>query len=303
MSTSAKAPAGTLAASLAMTGWAASGVISKGLEELGPLAVTFWRMWLYTFIVLVFLRLNGKPLKFSSIKVSFWGGVSLAFDIMLFFTSIRLTTIANATVIGSLQPVLMLFLAPRIFGEKPRGRNWVLNGIAIVGVAVVVFGSSGITEWSLRGDAVAVLTLIAWTGYFIFSKLSTAKIPAAQYTGATALICSIVVTPFAVFSGQVFDAPSAGAWFWLGVLAIGPGFASHMLMNWSMVHIPAWFCSTLTLAIPVTSTLLAWAFLDEQVALLQFVGMGIVMVALTVVVTGQATDNEPAQTPVKPLND
>ncbi len=293
-SSTAGSSVGTLAAALAMAGWAASGVISKGLADLGPLAVTFWRMWLYAIIVLTFLRANGSSLKLSSIKVSFWGGVSLAFDIMLFFTAIRLTTIANATVIGSLQPVLMLFIAPRLFGERPRGRHWALNGVAIAGVAIVLFGSAGVPDWSPLGDAVAVFTLISWTGYFVFSKLCSTKIPSSQYTGATALICSIVVTPFALFSGQVFEMPTAGAWFWLGVLAVGPGFASHMLMNWSLARIPAWFCSTLTLAIPVTTTLLAWAFLDEQVTLLQFVGMGVVMLALSAVVVDQpAAESQP----------
>ncbi len=278
---------GAIGAIIAMVGWSASGVISKGLEELGPLAVTFWRMWLYCIIVLTFLRLNGSPLKLSSIKVSLWGGVSLAFDIMLFFTAIRLTTIANATVVGSLQPVLMLFIAPRLFGERPLARHWLLNGIAIGGAAVVVLGSSGVPDWSPLGDAVALLTLFAWTGYFLFSKICSKKIPSAQYTGATALICSIVVTPFALFSGQVFNAPSGGAWFWLVALAIVPGFISHMLMNWSLARIAAWLGSTLTLTIPVTSTVLAWAFLNEQVNVLQFVGMGVVITALSVVVIDQ----------------
>ncbi len=270
-----------------MVGWSASGVISKGLAELGPLAVTFWRMWLYCIIVLAFLRLNGSPLKLNSIKVSLWGGVSLAFDIMFFFTAIRLTTIANATVMSSLQPVLMLFLAPRLFGERPRGRHWALNGVAIVGVVVVVLGSSGVPDWSPLGDAVALLALFAWTGYFLFSKICSTKISSAQYTGATALICSIVVTPFALFSGQVFVVPSSGAWVWLVVLAIVPGFMSHMLMNWSLARIAAWLASTLTLTIPVTSTVLAWVFLNEQVNALQFVGMGVVITALSVVIMDQ----------------
>ncbi|HCB34450.1 MAG TPA: hypothetical protein DEP66_05680 [Acidimicrobiaceae bacterium] len=279
---------GTPAAALAMVGWAASGVISKGLAEIGPLAVTFWRMWLYTAVVLVFLWLNGAPLRLASVKVSAAGGVSLAFDIMLFFTSVRLTTIANATVMTSLQPVLIMLIAPRLFGEHPTRRHWALNGVAVVGVAVVVFGSSGLPEWSPVGDALSLLTLFAWTGYFLFSKLSTRRIDSSQYTAGSALVCSLVVTPFALASGQVFDAPSAGAWLWLGVLAVGPGFASHMLMNWSLARIPAWFGSTLTLAIPVSSTLLAWAFLDERVALLQFVGMGVVMLALSAVVADQS---------------
>ncbi|MFT7646391.1 MAG: drug/metabolite transporter (DMT)-like permease [Candidatus Poriferisodalaceae bacterium] len=280
-------PRGVPAAALAMVGWAASGVIAKGITELGALSVVFWRMWIYTTIVLVFLKLRGTPLRMNSVRVSFKGGIALGADIMLFFVSIRLTTVANATVIASLQPILMMMLAGRLFNERPRQADWALAGVALTGVAIVMFGSSGLPEWSLGGDLLSVLTLFAWTLYFIFSKLTRQHIDSAQYTGATALISALLATPFAVFSGQVFDMPSPSAWMWLVILSIGPGFTSHMLMNWALGHIPAWFASTLTLAIPVSSTLLAWAFLNEQVVLWQFVGMSVVIFALAMIVIGQ----------------
>lgn len=280
-------PRGLPAAALAMVGWAASGVIAKGISELGPLAVVFWRMWIYTAIVLVFLHLRGTPLRLSSIRASVGGGLSLGADIMLFFVSIRLTTVANATVIGSCQPVIMLLIAGRLFGERPRRSDWGLALVALAGVSVVLFGSSGLPEWSPRGDLLSVVTVVAWTLYFVFSKLTRDEIDSSQYTGATALLAALVASPFAIGSGQVFDMPSPTAWLWLVILSVGPGFTSHMLMNWAFGHIPAWLGSTLTLAIPVTSTLLAWAFLDEQVVALQFAGMALVMMALALLVTGQ----------------
>ncbi len=282
-------PRGLPAAALAMVGWAASGVIAKGIDELGALAVVFWRMWIYTAIVLVFLHLRGTPLRRSSIRASLGGGLSLGADIMLFFVSIRLTTVANATVIGSCQPVIMLLIAGRLFGERPRRADWSLAMLALSGVAIVLFGSSGLPEWSPVGDALSVVTVIAWTLYFVFSKLTRSTIDSSQYTGATALLAALVSTPFAIGSGQVFDLPSANAWLWLIILSIGPGFTSHMLMNWAFGHIPAWLGSTLTLAIPVTSTLLAWAFLDEPVVAIQFGGMAVVMLALALLVNGQTS--------------
>ena len=278
---------GVPAAAIAMVGWAASGVISKGIDELGALSVVFWRMWIYAAIVLLFLRVRGTPLRWSSIKVGMRGGLALGADVMLFCTSIRLTTVANATVVGSCQPIFMLLIAGRLFGERPRHVDWALAGVALSGVAIVMFGSSGLPEWSPAGDLLSVVTLVAWTLYFVFSKLSRDQIDSAQYTGATALVSALIATPFAVFSGQVFDMPSSTAWLWLVILSIGPGFTSHMLMNWSLGHIPAWFGSTLTLAIPVTSTLLAWAFLDEEVVALQFVGMAVVIVPLAAIVIAQ----------------
>lgn len=279
---------GVPAAAIAMVGWAASGVIAKGITELGALAVVFWRMWIYAVIVLLFLKLRGTPLRKDSLRVSWRGGISLGADIMLFFSAVRLTTVANATVIGSCQPLIMLLIAGRLFGERPKRHHWFLALVAICGVAIVMFGSTGVQGWSPKGDLLAVAVVAAWTGYFVFSKLSSRQIESSQYTGATALICALFATPFALASGQVFTMPSSNAWVWLVVLSIGPGFTSHMLMNWSLSRIPAWLGSTLTLAIPVTATVMAWIFLGEEVAALQFVGMAVVLVTLGVIVLSQS---------------
>ena len=279
---------GIPAAAIAMVGWAASGVIAKGITELGALAGVFWRMWIYAVIVVLFLKIRGPPLKRESFRVSWKGGVALGADIMLFFSALRLTTVANATVIGSCQPLLMLLIAGRLFGERPRRHDWLLAMVAICGVIIVMFGSTGVQGWSPAGDLLSVATVVAWTLYFVFSKLSSSKIESSQYTGATAVVCALFATPFALASGQVFDVPSGNAWIWLIILSIGPGFASHMLMNWALVRIPVWFGSTLTLAIPVTATVMAWVFLSEDVVALQFLGMGIVLFALALIVLGQS---------------
>ncbi|SUZ49311.1 uncharacterized protein METZ01_LOCUS2165, partial [marine metagenome] len=283
---------GVPAAAIAMVGWAASGVIAKGISELGAMAVVFWRMWIYAAIVLLFLKMRGTPLRRESLRVSWRGGISLGADIMLFFTALRLTTVANATVIGSCQPLIMLLIAGRIFGERPRRQDWGMAAVAIIGVGLVMFGSTGIPGWSPRGDLLSVATVVAWTAYFVFSKLSSRHIESSQYTGATALICALFATPFALASGQVFDMPSANAWMWLVVLSVGPGFASHMLMNWALGQIPAWLGSTLTLGIPVTATIMAWVFLGEEVAAIQFLGMAVVLLALGVIVLGQSKSTQ-----------
>ena len=275
-----------------MVGWAASGVIAKGISELGALAVVFWRMWIYAAIVLLFLKMRGTPLRRESLRVSWRGGIALGADIMLFFTALRLTTVANATVIGSCQPLIMLLIAGRIFGERPRRQDWGMAAVAIIGVGLVMFGSTGIPGWSPRGDLLSVATVVAWTAYFVFSKLSSRHIESSQYTGATALICALFATPFALASGQVFDMPSANAWMWLVVLSVGPGFTSHMLMNWALGQIPAWLGSTLTLGIPVTATIMAWVFLGEEVAAIQFLGMAVVLLALGVIVLGQSKSTQ-----------
>ena len=82
--------------------------------------------------------------------------------------------------------------------------------------------------------------------------------------------------------------PAVADWLPLAGLALGGGVLGHTLMNWSLVRIPLWIGSALTLLIPVSSSLLAWVFLDESLSAGQLVAMAVVIGVLVVLVRGQA---------------
>jgi drug/metabolite transporter (DMT)-like permease len=273
------------AALIAMVAWSASGVITKGIDMDG-LAVVLYRMWLYTAVMVVVLAAQRNRLTWAKIRASLLGGIALGLDVALFFSAVKETTIANATVIGALQPILMLAFGRRLFGESEAAsrRDVMLSFVAIVGVGVVMYGSTGLPDWKPRGDILALCGLLAWTCYFVFSKRTQERLSPIEYSAATALIAAVVNTPIALSSGQDLSWPDAGNWVWLVLLAIGPGLVGHVFMNWSLTRIPVWLGATLALFIPVTSTLLAWLFIDEDVIAVQFVGMAIVLAALAGVV-------------------
>ena len=274
-----RSPLGVAAGLTAMAAWAASGVIAKGLD-MGGLAIVLYRTWMYAVIVVAILAATGRRLSRHTLRISAAGGVGLGLDIALFFSAVKQTTMANATVIGALQPVLMLVVARRLFGERVRGRDVALSGVAVAGVVVVMFGSSGLPDAHPSGDLLAFGALFAWTAYLVFSKRTQAEVSPLEYSAATAVWAAVVVTPLAVLSGQDLSVPSGGDLLWLVLLALVPGLVGHGLMNWSLTRIPIWLGATLGLAVPVTSTLLAWAFIDEQVDPLQFLGMAIAVGAL-----------------------
>ena len=77
-------------------------------------------------------------------------------DIVLFFSALRETSVANATVIGALQPILLAPIGVRLFGEQLGKRVVVWSVVAVAGTSVVVLGATGVPEWSPRGDLLAV---------------------------------------------------------------------------------------------------------------------------------------------------
>ena len=104
--------------------------------------------------------------------------------------------------IGALQPILMLLIVGRLFGERVHRRDVLLSMVAIAGVGIVMFGSAGLPDANPHGDLLAAGALFAWTGYFVFSKRTQQAMSPLEYTAATALWATALNTPIAFLSGQ-----------------------------------------------------------------------------------------------------
>lgn len=215
---------------------------------------------------------------------------------MFFFTAVKLTTIVNATTIGSLQPLVVAVFAARMFGEQIRLRDIGAALVTICAVIVIVVESSGRPEWNGAGDLAAVGALFAWAAYFVFSKRSRGVITSTEYTAGTGFWTTIVAGIAGLVAGQDMAFPASSEWLPLLVLVLGTGVLGHSVMNWSLVRVPLWLGSTLTLLIPVVSSIAAWIWLGEPLTWIQVVAMMVVIAALGTIVMGQRHP-EPVRAP------
>jgi drug/metabolite transporter (DMT)-like permease len=283
---------GLTGAAIAVTAWGGTGVVIKAID-MESMSIAFYRFALYAVVVVVWMRVRNTWPSWQMLRNSLAGGVCLSLDVALFFTAVKLTTIVNATIISALQPVLVMAVAGPLFGERIRRRDVGVSLIAVAGVVAVVVLSAGKPEWNGVGDLAAVGALIAWTGYLVLSKRSASTMTSMQYTVGTALWTTVFSLPIGLAVGHDMGPPAVADWLPLAGLALGGGVLGHTLMNWSLVRIPLWIGSALTLLIPVSSSLLAWVFLDESLSAGQLVAMAVVIGVLVVLVRGQAPVGSP----------
>ncbi len=164
---------------------------------------------------------------------------------------------------------------------------------------VIVIESSGTPEWSPLGDVLAVGAVFAWSGYFIFSKRSKGVISPQEYTAGTALWTALICLVAGLVFRQDMSAPDSGDWLPLLALTFGAGILGHSIMNWSLVRVPLWLGSVLTLLIPVVGAVVAWVFLGEALTAVQIVAIIVVISALASIVTSQ-DQPEPVRAPQAP---
>jgi drug/metabolite transporter (DMT)-like permease len=287
---------GLAAMGVAITAWGITGVLIKAID-LDAISLAFWRFLIYAVIFTVYVRSRGVRFDLSVMRSTMAGGLCLAGDVMLFFTAVKHTNVVNATTIGALQPLLLAVAAMKLFGETIRWREIVAAVVAIAGVVVIVAESAGTPEWSPAGDLAAVGALFCWSAYWIFAKRAQERITPMQYTAGTGWWTAIMALPIGLLVGHDMSVPEVEQWAPLAALILAGGVLGHAMMNWSIVRVPLWLGSTLTLLIPVLSSLAAWLFLDEPLTVIQIVGMAVVVAALAAIVLSQQSPR-----PVEPLD-
>lgn len=279
-------PLGVGAALVAVLAWGFSTVIVKGID-MGSLAIGVYRFTIYSLVLGAFLAARRTPITLRVLRASMWGGIALGADIALFFSAVKLTSIANATVIGALQPVVIAIVGTRLFGERISQRNIGLGFIALLGALAVVLTGADDSGSSLAGNSLAVGALISWAAYFVFSRQAKQHITPQEYTVGASIWTAIINLPLALAFGQDLSWPNSSTWVWLLALTFGSGLLGHSMMNWSIQQIPLWISSTFTLLIPVISAIAAWIWLSEPLTGAQVFAMAVVLAALAGIVTSQ----------------
>lgn len=285
----ASSPLGIGAAVAAVTAWGLGNTIIAGVELPG-LTIAACRLLLAVAVYVPILYLKGGRISRRSFRHGWVGGVAFGADIATFFVAIHLTTVANATTISALQPLVIMGFAAVMFGERIRSRHLVCAVTATVGVALVAFGAARSGTGSLAGDLMSVVALFAWAWYFIASKKARTELDTFEYMTVMNIVAFVVVAPVALLSGDLLDAssrPDLGQLLAIALIVAVPG-SGHILINWAHAHTTLVLTSLITLAMPVLSTTSAAVFLDQKVVASQMIGIAVVLASLAVVILGDA---------------
>ena len=90
-----------LALSVAMVAWGVTGVIAKSVD-MGGMALAAYRTTVGAVVLITALLVTGRRITWADVRAAAPGGVFLGLDLVFFFSAVKLTTVANATVIGAL---------------------------------------------------------------------------------------------------------------------------------------------------------------------------------------------------------
>ena len=162
----------TLLLVLALFSVSTSPIIGRALENVGAISISFWRMFLASFILWIFslVKPQGKIKISKNRNKIIYAGILLGFHFALFFEAIKITSISNATFLGTLAPFFTLIL--EIYFLKRKFSRVVLLGLIVTffgSIIILVYDFDLSTSFTL-GNIYAVLCSICLAIAFVIAE-------------------------------------------------------------------------------------------------------------------------------------
>lgn len=285
-------------AAVAVFAWGFGPLLVRGIDASAP-TIVFWRLWIAAPVMLVAAYFTGGRVSVPLLKSVFVPGVLFGISMLVGFTSYQQTSIANATLIGALQPALMLFIGPMLFGDRSGGRQVLFAVIALAGISTVVLGAKDSSGASLHGDVLALINLGLFTAYFVRVKqVRNEGVHSAALVAGVFCVAAVVVSPWVLLTSHDLGAIHGVDWLSIVAMVLVSGLVGHGLMTWAQRHLDITLASLLMLGSPVVSAVGAWVVFSQRLSGLQIAGAAVVLTALAAIVLDVRSNAVPVDIPL-----
>lgn len=258
------------------------------LSELGPTATAFHRVALAVPLLWACLAIERRregaaprPPR-RQIWMLIFAGVCFSADLAFWHWSIKLTSVANATLFANFTPIFVTVGAYFLLGERVRP-SFLLGLALALGGAVLLMGDSlTLSLDHLLGDGLGIVTAVFYGGYLLVVTRLRGTVSVARIMLWSGVVTATVLFPVAILSGESVVPKTLHGWLILIGLAWGSHAAGQSLIAYALAHLPASFSSVALLVQPVGAALLAWSLLAEPLGILQALGGAVVLAGVLV---------------------
>lgn len=210
-------------------------------------------------------------------------GLSMALFQPFFFTAVSLTGVAVGTVaaIGS-APVFSGMIEWMVFKTRPAGVWWVSTCLAVIGCIILMFNTSAVTV-----DPTGILSALgAGISFAGFTILNSRLVRTHHPIASAAVIFStsaLMLLPFVFIYDSSWVAESDGLLVALHIGVLATGLA-YYLFTGGLRHVKSSTAVTLSLAEPLTASLLGVLLVGEVLDVWSWVGLIMLLMGLALLV-------------------
>jgi len=212
-------------------------------------------------------------------------GIALGLHFICWISSLSYTSVASASVLVTMHPMMLIIAERFLFKERFRGAVWAGVIISLAGSVFLGWSDQYATEQfshPILGNSLAFTAAVIFTLYFLAGRKIRQKLEWIDYIFRIYSVAAVTCGAFVVFYG--FNLPgfleTTGLLVGFG-LAVGPQILGHGSMNYAVKYISPTLLSTLILAEPLFASVIAYFWFGEIPPTASIAAMLIILTGIT----------------------
>lgn len=253
------------------------GPILVRLSDVGPVAAGLWRLvFALPLLAILTRRADGAISGFAPIALL--TGLAFALDLGFWHYGIAFTSVAKATVLSNLTPVVVTAVAWLVLKQKPSPLFLVAVALAVAGAWIMAMardvGFAG--KSPVLGDILSTATAFWYALYFLAVSAARRTMGASRLMFWSTLTGAPILLLAALGLHEQLTPGSLTGWaacVGLGVMHV----AGQGSIAWALGRLPAATASVTVLVQPVVAALLGWSIFGEVFGPMQALGGAIAL--------------------------
>ena len=275
----------TLLLVLALFSVSTSPIIGRALENVGAISISFWRMFLASFILWIFslVKPQGKIKISKNRNKIIYAGILLGFHFALFFEAIKITSISNATFLGTLAPFFTLIL--EIYFLKRKFSRVVLLGLIVTffgSIIILVYDFDLSTSFTL-GNIYAVLCSICLAIAFVIAEKVRENENTIVYTRTLYLSAALTLLLISFFANETLMINNHIDFLGLLFLGLVPTIIGHNSIYYAIKYVSQTIVAAFPLGEPIIATVLAYFIFNEFITFNIYMGGALTLIGLILI--------------------
>jgi drug/metabolite transporter (DMT)-like permease len=266
---------GVLAVVGLVVAFSLSSTLVKRAESPGVL-VAFWRMVAVSLVWNALLWSTGRRITERDVRQVYLPGIFFGLNLAVFFAGATHNSVANAALIGSLAPFLIVPVGAWLFAEYIDPRALVFAVLAFGGVALVLFSAPPNGDASLEGNVFGFIAMLLLVAYVAATKRYRRGMDVTTFMATICPIAAVAVLPLALAHGDVFGMSGTG-WTYTLILTLTSGVAAQGLLVYAQKTIQIGTIAIAQVAQPALAVVWSYLLLSEVINARQAIGIAIVM--------------------------
>lgn len=249
------------------------------VSEVGPQATAFWRVAIGALVLGAIASVRRAPAPPRETRgLLLVAGLAFALDLACWHAAIRLTTVANATLLANLTPIVAgvagwLLLKERLSLAWAAGAAGGLAGAALLALSRA--GAGG--ESGALGDGLALATTLFYAAYLLAIRRVRDRVSALSVMAWSSAAAAVACLPIVLLSGESLLPATPLGWAWLVALGAVVHVCGQGGIAYGLGRLPVAVTSVLILIQPALSAALGWALFEEAIGPLGFLGAALLL--------------------------